>query len=159
MKYQKRGGAGGAWLEKTVMLNGKRAKLVSETVPQEGGFGTQDVAKIRVEGVEGVFNVSVNTPSINALVDAFGDDSKAWVNQTLTLHAEKMIVSGKRVVGLYLCPAGYEVGEDEGGYLVVRKIRAKTAQLSTSTFAGKVYQNGEVPPEQVPDIEPSDIHF
>src|SRR3990167_5964137 len=121
MKYQKKSGAQGAWVKASELVSGTSAKLVSETTPTEGEYGVQDVAKIRIEGEVETKNVRVNTPTINALVDAFGEDSKSWINKTLTIQTEKMVVSGRRVTALYLIPDGYALGEDDGGYLVITK--------------------------------------
>ena len=104
------------------IVSGTKCKLVSETAPQPSEYGTQDVAKIRFQGEEGeAKNVRINKPSINALIDAFGEDSKVWIGNVLTAVTEKMVVSGKRVTALYLVPEGYSLGEDEGHYLVITK--------------------------------------
>ena len=128
MEYQKQGRVRGPWLKKTIELNGKKAKLVEE-VKQEasnfkddkGNVKMQDRGKIQIEGESEVFNFSVNKPTINALIDAFGKDSKDWCNQPLTIAAEKVIVSGKRGVSVYLIPEGFKLGEDDGGYIVITK--------------------------------------
>jgi len=122
MKYNKQSTIGGAWLRAAELTNGTRAKLVSESKPVEGGqYGTQDVAKIRLEGNQELKNVSLNKTTINAFIDAFGDDSKNWIDKVLTVHTEKMVVSGRRTTALYLIPEGYELSEDEGGYLVIKR--------------------------------------
>jgi hypothetical protein len=38
---------------------------------------------------------------------------------TLTVHTEKVAVAGKRVTALYLVPEGFEVGEDNEGYVQI----------------------------------------
>src|SRR3990167_3456597 len=122
MQYTKSSGVGGAWVKASEIVSGTKCKLVSETAPQPSEFGTQDVAKIRFQGEEGeAKNVRINKPSINALIDAFGEDSKVWIGNVLTAVTEKMVVSGKRVTALYLVPKGYSLGEDEGHYLVITK--------------------------------------
>lgn len=125
MRYTKQTGVQGAWVKNAEIKSGTVAQLVSETEPVEGQFGKRDVAKIRIEGDRDVKNVNVNKPSISALVDAFGEDSKGWVDKPLTLHTEKMLVGGKRVTALYLVPEGYELSEDAGGYLVITKIEGE----------------------------------
>ena len=131
-KYTKQSGVSGAWIKAKDVVSGTKCKLVSETEPSEsvweGKTIKNNVAKIRFQGQEGeASNVNVNRPSINGLVDAFGEDSKLWIGQLLTAHTEKMLVGGKRVTALYLIPEGYEVGEDEGGYLVVTKVGKQEA--------------------------------
>lgn len=126
MKYKLREGAAGSWLKGKELQDGVRAKLVSETNPIESTFEgkvrTQDVAKIRIEGDENVYNISINRTTMNALVKAFGEDSKSWVNQYLTVKLDKTTIAGRRVVIVYLIPEGFELTEDAGGYVVITKI-------------------------------------
>lgn len=126
MKYQKSISVSGGWAKASELETGTRAKIVSETTPtasqfenKDGSPKMQDVAKVRFEGKPEPLNVSLNRATVNALIDCYGDDSKDWINKYLTVHTEKMNVAGKRVVALYLIPEGYELKEDEGGYLVI----------------------------------------
>lgn len=124
MKFTKDSGVGGAWIDKKTLKTGDLIKLVSEAqeVPNQQG-GKQIVAKARIKGqTEEAKNLSINKPSKNALIEAFGEDSKNWVNQLLTANVEKTLISGKRGVALYLIPEGFELGEDSGGYVVIKKI-------------------------------------
>lgn len=121
MQYKKKTGGGGAWVDKASLKSGQKAKIVSETEPQEGQWGTQDVCKVRFQGQDDSVNVNLNQATINALVEAFGEDSKEWIGKTLTVQVENSVISGKRVKILYLIPEGFEVGEDAGGYLVIKK--------------------------------------
>ena len=114
-------GTQGAWVKASEITSGVKAKLVSETQPTEGEYGKQDVAKIRIENETETKNVRLNKPTISGLIDAFGEDSKEWINKELTIHTEKMIVGGKRVTALYLLAEGFTLGEDKGGYLVITK--------------------------------------
>lgn len=126
MEFNKSSG-GGAWLDKKELKVGDVAKLVSEAVEVEGQNGPQIVAKIRVKGQDEAKNVAVNGPTKNALIDAFGKDSKTWIGKLLTCHTEKTVIGGKRGIALYLVPEGFEVTEDAGGYVVVaRKGTAST---------------------------------
>ncbi len=66
-------------------------------------------------------NVSLNRATINAFVDAFGEDSADWQNHYLRVETEKMRVAGKSVTALYLIPEGYEKMDDENGYAIIVK--------------------------------------
>ena len=128
MKYQKEVSLGGAWVKASELKNGMKAKLVSEAVPQPSSFTnkdgspkTQDVAKLRIEGLSEPFNCSLNRATINALVDAFGEDSKEWQGHVLTIETEKVRVGGVARVALYLVPDGYEKKDDDNGYAVITK--------------------------------------
>ena len=120
MLYQKKGQSIlGLWVKGADVTSGTKARLVSEATPTEGEYGMQDVAKIKIEGDNEIKNVRLNNPTVNGLIEAFGTDSKEWVNKVLTLQTEKMVVAGKRVTALYLVPDGYALKEDTGGYLAI----------------------------------------
>lgn len=148
MQYSKSEGVRGVWLEKTIALNGLKAKLVSEVQPMEGQFGKQDVGKIQIQGEKEVKNVNINKPTINALVEAFGSESKNWTNQVLTIRTEKMVVSGKRVIAFYLIPEGFEMMEDAGGYIVISKIG--DSNVSVQKEDEIVYPEENSNPEDIP---------
>jgi len=123
MLYQKREGGQGAWIKAKDLQEGTKAKLVSETTPQESVFEgkprTQNVAKIRIQDKEGVFNIGLNQTTINGLIDAFGGDSKQWVDKTLTVKTDKTTIGGRRVTVLYLLAEGYDLLEDSNSYLYI----------------------------------------
>ena len=123
MKVPKSSGVNGKWIDKKALKKGDIAKIVSEATEvasQQGG--TQWVAKIKVKGWEGESqNISINKPTRGALIDAFGDESKDWIDKLLSIHVESMLISGKRGIAVYLLPEGYDVGEDTSGYIVIKK--------------------------------------
>lgn len=128
MQYQKQVSISGGWVKTAELKTGEKAKIVSETTPQPSSFldkkgnpKTQDVAKVRFESQTEPVNVALNRATINALVDAFGEDSKGWQGHVLTAETEKMRVAGKAVVALYLLPEGYVKIDDENGYAVIVK--------------------------------------
>lgn len=132
MKYQKTSTTTGAWVKKEDLAGVKTAIIVSETLPQpsqfknkDGSPKNQDVCKVRFEGKDEAFNVSLNRATINGLVDSFGEDSINWQNKTLNLEIEKMRVSGVNRIGIYLIPEGYEKIDDENGYAVIVKKEGK----------------------------------
>ncbi len=102
----------------------KKAKIVSETSPEEsitykdlkGNPKIQDVCKVMFDGYTEAFKVSLNRATINALVDAFGENSSDWQGHTLAVEIDKL--PGKKFP-LYLIPEGYKRIEDEKGYSVI----------------------------------------
>lgn len=141
---------GGAWVKAAEVKSGSKAKIVSETISQpstflnkDGSPKTQDVAKLRIEGVSEPLNVSLNRATINALVDAFGEDSVGWQGHTLTIETEKVRVAGKSVTALYLVPEGYVKTDDANGYAVIAKKDAV----------------GETVPEAQGEVNVEDIPF
>ena len=128
MRYQKQNTTTGTWIRGADLAGIKKAKIVSETNPQpsqwkneDGSTKMQDVCKIRFEGKSDVFNISINKPTLNGLIDAFGEDSKEWMNKTLFVETEKIRVSGKVGVAIYLIPEGYEKIDNQDGYAEIRK--------------------------------------
>lgn len=118
----------GAWVKAAELKNGQKAKIVDECQPIESQFTNdkgekkmQDVCKVRYEGKEEALNTNLNRATIRGLVEAFGKDSIAWINKPLTVHTEKVAVAGKRVTALYLVPEGFEVGEDDEGYVQIKR--------------------------------------
>ena len=129
MKYQKQTVTSGAWVDKSQLKNGQRAKIVSETNAQPSNFPdskgnpqTQNVAKVMFEGQKEAVNVAINQTTINGLVDAFGEDSKDWQGHYLTVDIEEGRTAGKKSFTLYLIPPEYEKIDDDFGYAkIVRK--------------------------------------
>ena len=127
-QYQKSVSIGGSWAKAAELKSGMRAKIVSETNPvpssfqnKDGSPKVRDVCKIQFEGLNDVLNLALNRATINALVDAFGGESKSWMNKVLTVETEKVRVGGKAVTALYLIPQGYHKEDDTSGYAQVVK--------------------------------------
>lgn len=154
MQYTKNQSIGGAWVKGKDVVSGTKAKLVSEAQPMESQFQNkdgskkfQDVAKVRFQNDDNVYNISLNRATIEGLIDAFGEDSKLWVNKLLTAHTEKVVVGGKRVVALYLVPEGFILEEDESGYMHIVKENKEIKNPSTA------------PEIEYPESEAQDIPF
>ena len=148
--YKKDSFIGGKWVKGGEVVTGTKCKLVTETDPQpsqfkdkNGNMKMQDVSKIRFEGLNDVLNISLNRATISGLVDAFGEDSKSWVGKPLTAHTEKVMVAGKRVTAVYLLAEGYEVGEDDGGYVKIVNPSKESVQVAPE-------DNGEVRADEIP---------
>ena len=129
MRYQKTSTTSGAWAKGSELVGIKKAVIVSETTPQPSQFKdkngndkTQDVCKVRFEGKEEVLNLSLNKATINGLVDAFGEDSKEWINQPLTVETEKVRVAGVARVAIYLIPKSYEKVDNDQGFAEIVKM-------------------------------------
>lgn len=141
--YNKHQVVQGKWVKGSEVKQGAKCKLVSETNPRESQFqnkdGTpkvQDVAKIMFSGEKEPMNVSLNRATIEALVDAFGEDSAKWMGNILTAHTEKVMVGGKRVTAVYLVPEGYAVSEDAGGYIQILKAGAEADVINLDEEPG-----------------------
>ena len=151
MKYQKQVSMTGSWV-KAGELTSAKAKIVSETAPQSSSFlnkdgspKSQDVAKVKFEGMNEAVNVSLNRTTINALVDAFGEDSINWQNKTLSVETEKIRVAGKAVTALYLIPEGYKRIDNEEDYAVIIK-EGENIEPTINVDEGE----GEINPADIP---------
>ena len=154
MQYTKTEATQGAWIKASETEKGTKAKLVSETKPMEGEFGTQDVAKIRIEGESETKNVRLNKPTMNAFIDAYGSESKDWINKPITIQTEEMRVAGKKVTALYFIPEDYQLTEDGNGYLVVIPMDVKK-EVPT----GEPPEKEEIPVVEDGEEEAKDVPF
>lgn len=116
----------GAWVDKASLVNGTKAKIVSETKPslsnfkdKEGNPQMQDVAKVQFEGIQEAMNVGLSKATIGGLIAAFGDDSVNWQGHELTVETEKVRVGGKAGISLYLIPEGFKKVDDENGFATI----------------------------------------
>lgn len=159
MKASKDSTVGGKWHDKKALKTGDLAKIKTEATetPNQMG-GTQWVAKIAIKGVPEALNMAINKPSKNALIDAFGEETNDWINKVLTLHVEKTIVSGKRGVAVYLVPENYVVGEDSGGYVVIRPAVEPPAIVKKAKGAKEEKEN-EYPSAEDEGIDINDVPF
>ena len=115
---------GGGWLDKETLKNGDVLKIVTEASVVENERGSQLIARAKVKGgkVEPQ-NIAINTPSKNALIDAFGDDTTAWIDKILTVAVTETVIGGKSGIALYLVPEGFVKTKDAGGYIVVTRFK------------------------------------
>lgn len=118
----------GSWVKAADLKTGMRAKIVSETNPvpsqfqnKDGSVKNQDVCQIKFEGFNEVSKIALNRATINGLIDAFGEDSKDWMNKVLAVETEKMRVAGRAVIAVYLIAEGYHREDDANGYAVIVK--------------------------------------
>ena len=125
MIFKKREVTNGEWLKASEVVSGTLVTLAPEAKESPSSFDetkTQTVAKVKIKGFPELKNVRINLTSVNALVEAFGEDSKNWIGKVLTAQTEKAVVAGKRVTILYFVPEGFEVKEDSEGYVKVLKV-------------------------------------
>ena len=148
-KYQRNSFTSGKWATKSELYDKgiKQAKIVSETNPEPSNFPDskgnpqmQDVCKAQFEGMNEAMKVSLNRATINALVEAFGEDSKNWQGHNLGLEIDKL--PGKKFP-LYLIPDGFKRIEDDAGYSVIVKEDQESVQVAPE-------DNGEVGAGEIP---------
>lgn len=106
----------------------------SQFKDQKGNVKMQDVGKLMVQGWTEAKNISLNRTTINGLVDAYGTDSAGWVGKVVTVLTMKTLVSGQFKTVLYLLPEGYELGEDGGFPVIVKKGGEAEVQVDDIPF-------------------------
>jgi hypothetical protein len=138
MEVTKSGGIGGSWIDKKALKSGDLIKLTTEAEWVPSSLNPEEkqlVAKCKIKGTDGEFNLAINSPSKNALIDAFGTDTKNWVGKLLTAAVES---------GIF---AGYVVAEDAAGYIVIRpKVEPPAVVARTSGPADDYVPN----PDDIP---------
>lgn len=144
--------AGGQWLDKKTLKNTDVIKLVTEAVEVEGQNGKQVVAKALVKGGDKEpKNIGINRPSMSALIDAFGKNSKNWMDKPLGVYTENTRVAGKAGIGLWLIPEGYEAANDNNGFMVVtRKERTNKVDIDSVADMDSSAKEDEINPEDIP---------
>lgn len=86
----------------------------SGIVESHAKFGDQH--KFIISTRNGDKRTNFNQKTINAMVDAFGDESEDWVGKEVTVATEKTIISGERRIVAYFLPTGFIL--DEWGDIV-----------------------------------------
>ena len=91
--------------------DGDLVEIANEGKQIEGNFGTQDVFLVKLkDGREG--NVSLNTTSMNNMIDAFGEDSKNWIGKKAKVWAILSNVQGKMIKVYYFSHPEAALSED-----------------------------------------------
>ena len=111
MIFKKKVSIGSPFAKKgTDIKEGDVITLCSEGKIIDGQFGPQSIFEIKnVDGADLV--LAINQTSINALVEAFGDESVSWVGKRIKVHVIRQNVAGKFIPVYYVAPEGYEMGE------------------------------------------------
>lgn len=144
MKYTKKESIGGEWLRAAELESGTKLKIVGETRKVPGEYGDRDVAKVEVNGFKGEKNVNINQTSLNAFIDAFGDESSNWIGKVVTAQTEKAIIAGKRRIVLYLIPDGFALQETTDGYIKIVRVNGDPV-LPSPTLEVEEIQVEDIP--------------
>jgi hypothetical protein len=153
MEYNK--SRGGKWTDIAQLKDGSRAKIIDECMRQdsqfkdeEGNAKVENVAKVRYEGMPEAMNTRINWTSITALIDAYGKDSKQWIDKVLTVRLIRALVAGKMRSILYFVPEGFELAEDAEGKMEIRKVGA--AAESREVLAATDQPTDDINPDDIP---------
>lgn len=113
MKYTKKVSVG-AFAEKGKdYKDGDLVAIANEGKQVEGVFGVQNVFLVKFANGEEK-NMSFNQTSLNNLIDAYGDDSKAWIGKVAKVWLILQSVAGKMLKVTYLSHPKAEIVESGG---------------------------------------------
>lgn len=111
MKAQKKVSVGGEWAKKGVdIMNGDVVRILNSGTVVTGDYGDRSVFQIRTKN--GEKNQTFNQTSMNACIDAFGDETENWVGKDAKVTIVKQNVSGKFIDVVYLAHPEWELGEN-----------------------------------------------
>lgn len=112
--------------------------IKSEGVKTEGNFGVQDVFTVTVPSGEDL-SLAFNKTTLNNLIDAYGEDSLAWIGKEAKVWRILQNVQGKMTKVTYLSHPNADI-DDEGNFYIPGKQDGPKA-------------------EAVDEIRPEDIGF
>lgn len=120
--------------------DGDKVTILDAGTQISGQYGDQIAYRIKTRN--GDKNLSFNTTSTNNLIDAYGDETEAWIGKEVNVTILKAMVSGTLRNVVYLYAPGWAM--DNSG---------KFRKVSEGTTEEKSIQVGE------DDINPDDIPF
>lgn len=101
----------GSFLEKGVDIkDSDLITVANEGKDVEGQFGTQHIFLVKTATKEG--NVAFNQTSLNALIDAYGVDSKNWIGKQVKVWAILSNVQGKMTKVYYFTHPSADIDDD-----------------------------------------------
>ena len=119
----------GSWFKADEAKDGQKVKIVSECVKQESKFKnkdgetkTENIVKVRVQGTDEAVNMRLNWTTIYGLIDAFGNESKSWMGQVLTIKTLEAMVGDTMRTIVYLIPEGFELAKNAEKKMEIRKV-------------------------------------
>lgn len=127
MEYNK--SQGGDWLDTNKVTTGSKVKIVSECTKQESRFKDKEgnskienQTKVKVQGQDGVFNMRLNWTTVYGLIDAFGKESKEWVEKVTTVKTLDAMVGDTMRTIIYLIPEGFELRKNAESKMEIAKV-------------------------------------
>lgn len=81
------------------------------------------------------------------LIDAFGKESKEWVDKVLAVKIVRALVGDTMRNIVYLIPEGFELGENAEQKLEIHKIGGKDDIVPEDKID---YPQGEIDPDDIP---------
>lgn len=130
-EYQKRISVG-AFAKKGIdYKDGDKVVVLNEGKQVVGQFGEQDVFLVRLPNGEEK-NMTFNQTSINGLIDAYGKDSKEWINKEVRVHLVNQNVAGKFLKVTYISHPEAELTEN--GFVLDNALKSGDAEADADSI-------------------------
>lgn len=130
MEYQKKVSVGQFAKKGEDYKDGDIVTIRDEGKQVEGQYGIQNVFSVKLANGDEK-NMSLNQTSINNLIDAYGSNSKNWVDKKVKVWLILQSVSGKMVKVTYLSHPNAEISED-GDFSISNAHRDPAAEADLS---------------------------
>lgn len=159
MKVTKKTSVAGAYAKKEAysyegkdyeadIQNGDKVELLNSGDTVSGEYGDQMVFQIKTRN--GEKNATFNQSSINALIEAFGDETEDWKGKEVNVLTKKGVYGGKKAIASYFVPEGWYL--DDFGDLVKNEEVVQTEEETPKSTPEAVDPDAE-------EINPEDIPF
>lgn len=111
MKATKKTSVGGEWAKKGVdFASGEIVTVLNSGAIVSGDYGDRHVFSIKTKN--GPKNQTFNQTSMNAGIDAYGEETDNWKDKEFRITIVKQNVSGKFIDVVYLAHPDWELGEN-----------------------------------------------
>lgn len=148
-KYTKKVSVGAYAKKGEDYKDGDIVVIANEGQQVDGTFGVQDVFLVKLPNGEEK-NMTFNQTSINNMIDAYGEDSLAWVGKQAKVWLILQSVSGKMLKVTYLTHPLAEIIEDGAGFRW-QVPRPVGTQAEKPKVVGAVdYPEEKINPEDIP---------
>jgi len=131
--------------------------IASEGKKVEGTYGEQDVFLVKLPD-EREGNVSFNSTSINALIDAYGQESRNWIGKEAKVWAILSNVQGKMIKVYYFTSPDAELSED-GTFILPGKENVSPETEAERKASHKRKYGTDKVPDELPEIEEGEIYL
>jgi hypothetical protein len=140
-KFKKRERLHGQWLNNKEVPNKAVLRFTDPAREFPSAFGedkTQIACHVEFENYPSdpakPWIVALNRAVVNALVEAFGEESEDWVGQKLTSYKMQTSMNGKRGHAVYYIPEGYQLISDDNDYFAIVKVTSELTEGSEVIF-------------------------
>ncbi len=100
--------------------DGDIIQIANEGKKQEGKFGMQDIFLVKLTNGEEK-NLSLNSTSLNNMIDAFGEDSMDWIGKDVKVWFIRMMVAGSMKQVLFLSHPDSKFSDEHGVFVTEGK--------------------------------------